>query len=80
MLSRHIILRTLDNVYYICYNRHLDMNKEAKSPRNIRIRPSVLHQARVAAVIQKKTLGQWLEEAIVEKISREQKQSKEVQK
>jgi len=49
------------------------MNKEAKLPRNIRIRPSVLHEARVAAVIQKKTLGQWLEEAIVDKISREQK-------
>jgi hypothetical protein len=39
------------------------MNKEAKSPRNIRVRPSILHQARVA-VIQKKTLGQWFEEAI----------------
>jgi len=31
----------------------------------------VLHQARIAAVTQKKTLGQWLEEAIVEKIERE---------
>ena len=56
------------------------MNKEAKSPRNIRIRPSVLHQGRVAAVIQKKTLGQWLEEALMEKIDREQKQNKEVKK
>jgi len=56
------------------------MNKEAKSPRNIRVRPSILHQARVAAVIQKKTLGQWLEEAIMEKIDREQKQNKEIQK
>lgn len=57
----------------------MDMNEEAKVPRNIRIRPSVLHQARVAAVIQKKTMGQWLEEAILEKIEKEQKQSKEVQ-
>jgi len=56
------------------------MNKEAKSPRNIRIRPSVLHQARVAAIIQNKTLGQWLEEAIIEKVAREQKQSKEAKK
>ena len=56
------------------------MNKEAKSPRNIRIRPSVLHQARVAAVMQKKTLGQWLEEAIMETIDREQKQDEEIQK
>jgi len=47
------------------------MNEEAKTPRNIRIRPSILHQARVAAVTRHKTLGQWLEEAIVEKIERE---------
>ena len=58
----------------MCYN--LGMTEEAKTPRNIRIRPTVLHQARVAAVTQKKTLGQWLEEAIVEKIEREQKLSK----
>ncbi|GAG86372.1 unnamed protein product [marine sediment metagenome] len=40
--------------------------------RSIRANPEVLHQARIAAVTQKKTLGQWLEEAIVEKIEREQ--------
>ena len=40
---------------------------------SIRVDLDILHQARVAAVIQKKTLGQWLEEAIVEKIEREQK-------
>jgi len=34
--------------------------------------PEVLHQARVAAVTDKKTLGQWLEEAISEKIKRKQ--------
>jgi len=39
---------------------------------SIRMNPDVLHQARIAAVTQKKTLGQWLEEAIVEKIEREQ--------
>jgi predicted HicB family RNase H-like nuclease len=37
----------------------------------IRIQREILHQARVAAVIQKKTMGQWLEEAIVEKIEKE---------
>ena len=63
----------------MCYAIPIDMNDEAKTPRNIRIRPSVLHQARVAAITQKETLGQWLEEAIMEKIDREQKQSKEVQ-
>jgi predicted HicB family RNase H-like nuclease len=46
---------------------------------SIRIDPDILHQARIAAVTQKKTLGRWLEEAIVEKIKREQKR-KEVQK
>jgi len=38
---------------------------------SIRMNPDVLHQAKIAAVIQKKTLGQWLEEAIAEKIERE---------
>jgi len=47
---------------------------------SIRANPEVLHQARVAAVTQKKTLGQWLEEAILEKIEREQKLGKEESK
>ena len=38
---------------------------------SIRIDPEALHQARVAAVIDRKTLGQWLEEAIKEKVERE---------
>ena len=40
---------------------------------SIRVDPDILHQARVAAVIQRKTMGRWLEEAILEKIEREQK-------
>ena len=56
------------------------MSQETKEPRNIRIRPNVLHQAHIAAVIQKKTLGQWLEETILEKIEREQKLGKEESK
>jgi len=40
---------------------------------SIRVNPDTLHQARIAAVIQKKTLGQWLEEAIAEKIERDKK-------
>ena len=40
---------------------------------SIRANPDILHQARIAAVTQKKTLGWWLEEAIMEKIEREQK-------
>jgi predicted HicB family RNase H-like nuclease len=38
---------------------------------SIRIDLDILHQARVAAVTQKETLGQWLEGAILEKIERE---------
>ena len=47
---------------------------------SIRIDPAALEQARVASVTQKKTLGRWLEEAMMEKIDREQKQNNEIQK
>lgn len=53
------------------------MKQSKRKPNvNIRIDPNVVHKGRVAAVSQKKTLGQWLEEAILEKIDREQKLSK----
>ena len=47
--------------------------KESKSKPNISIRidPEVLHLAKIEAVKAKKTLGEWLEEAIQEKIARE---------
>lgn len=46
--------------------------KEFKSKPNISIRidPEVLHQAKIAAVTAKMTLGEWLEEAINQKIQR----------
>jgi predicted HicB family RNase H-like nuclease len=37
---------------------------------SIRINPEAIHQARIAAITQRKTLGQWLEEAITEKIKK----------
>ncbi len=46
---------------------------------SIRINPDALRQARHAAINQDKTLGQWLEEAITEKIQSEQKRSKSEQ-
>jgi len=58
----------------ISFNKFYNRDMEGKSKRQfagIRIQREILHQARVAAVIQKKTLGQWLEEAIAEKIERE---------
>ena len=42
-------------------------------PRNVFINPDVLHEAHVEALRARKPLGQWLEEAIKEKIEREQK-------
>ncbi len=52
--------------------------KSGKKPNfSIRIDPAALKQARAGAITQKKTLGQWLEEAIAEKIQREQKLGKE---
>lgn len=37
---------------------------------SIRINPDILHQARIAAVTERKTLGLWFEEAILQKIER----------
>ena len=37
----------------------------------VRIEPEAWHQARVAAVTARNTLGRWLEEAIAEKIERD---------
>jgi len=45
--------------------------KGSKPNTSIRIDPDVLHQAKIASVTVKKTLGEWLEEAIKEKIERE---------
>ena len=42
--------------------------REAKS---IRMKESIYHQARVAAVKARKSLGQWIEEAILAKLRRE---------
>ena len=44
---------------------------------SIRIDPAALKQARTGAIAQKKTLGQWLEEAIAEKIVRERESNQE---
>ena len=59
----------------MCYISNMKA-KDMRPTTGIRIKPDVLHQARVAAVTTKKTLGVWLEEAIQEKIQREQKGEK----
>jgi predicted HicB family RNase H-like nuclease len=47
------------------------MKESRRKPNvSIRIDPEVLHKAKIQAVIEKKTLGEWLEEAIRVKIER----------
>ena len=49
------------------------MNKKIfRKPRNVLINPDALHEARVEALRERKSLGQWLEEVIKEKIEREE--------
>jgi len=47
-----------------------------RKPRNVKINPDTLHKARVEALRSRKTMGEWPEEAIDEKIEREQKEPK----
>ena len=51
--------------------------KPVRKPRNVLIDPEALHRTRVEALRSKKTLGEWLEEAIEQKIEREQKKAKQ---
>ena len=52
------------------------MDDERRKSIAIKLKPSAAKKARVRAVISDKTLGEWLEEAIDEKIKREEKQPK----
>ena len=50
----------------------LDMpDKSRRVAKTIRMREDVYHQARITAVISGKSLGQWIEEAVLEKVHRE---------
>ena len=50
--------------------------KIVRKPRNVKINPDILLKARVEALRSKRTLGEWLEEAIEEKVAREEKEEK----
>ena len=52
------------------------MNEESRQSRNIKIKPSILRKAHHCAIESQKRLGEWLEEAIDEKIEREEKKVK----
>jgi len=51
-------------------------NPPHRTAKSIRMDEESYYAARVASVSTKKTLGEWLEEAIKEKIEREQESSK----
>jgi hypothetical protein len=53
------------------------MAEETRQSRNIKVKPSILRKAHHRAIESEKRLGEWLEEAIEEKIEREQKKVKE---
>ncbi len=48
-----------------------------RTAKTIRIYEGAYHQARIAAVTSKKSLGQWLEEAISEKLAKEETADKD---
>jgi len=50
--------------------------KPVRKPRNVYINPDTLYKAHVEALRARKSLGQWLEGAIEEKLEREQKKAK----
>ena len=49
------------------------MAEEARQGRSIKIKPSVLRKAHHRAIESQKRLGEWVEEAIEEKVVREEK-------
>jgi len=52
------------------------VNEEARKTVGIKLRPSIVRKARVGAASSDKRLGQWIEEAIEEKVKREGTQPK----
>jgi len=49
------------------------MAEETRQGRSIKIKPSILRKAHHRAIESQKRLGEWVEEAIEEKIEREEK-------
>ena len=47
----------------------------SRSAKTIRMNDEVYHRAKVAAVVSRSTLAQWIEEAVLEKVHREAVQS-----
>ncbi len=52
------------------------MAEEPRQARSIKIRPSVLRKAHHRAIESQKRLGEWIEDAIEEKLAREKREEK----
>ena len=52
------------------------MDEERRRSRSIKIRPSILRKAHHRALESQRRVGEWVEEAIGEKIAREEKSLK----
>ena len=52
------------------------MDEESRRSRNIKIKPSILRKAHHRAIESQKRVGEWVEEAIEEKLDREEKKLK----
>ncbi len=52
------------------------MNDEVRESKSIKMKPSIVRKAHLKAKEAGKTLGRWIEDAIEEKIEREEKQPK----
>ena len=46
-------------------------DRNDRAAKTIRMREDIYHQAKVAAVVSRKSVGQWIEEAVAEKVRRE---------
>ena len=87
-LGDHVSLEFLNVVDLTSYMTYIkSMSPRTGRPRtgerpnlSIRMHRAVYHEAKVAAVISGKTVGVWLEEAIREKIGREQQGGHNVSK
>ena len=49
------------------------MVEEVRQGRSLKIKPSVIRKAHISAILSEKRVGQWVEEAIEEKLAREQR-------
>ena len=50
------------------------MDAEIRQSRSMKVRPSILRKAHIRAIESQKRLGEWVEEAIEEKLAREERE------